>query len=132
MDRKTVDAIGNAARLIAEHAGMSRQELSHMLGGIVLAARDARDAEAFLEAVCSGGTPSLALRLSVYGDLSDLPADVDASTVRRKQWSAPRLPAEDRQTIRHGFADPDCEVCAGRLAECPLGSVNWRLCPHAI
>ena len=132
MDRKTIDAIGNAARLIAEHAGMSREELSHMLGGIVLAARDERDAKAFLEAIRSGGTPLLALRLSVYGDLSDLPPDVDASTMRRKQWDAPRLPAENRRTIQQGFADPDCEVCAGRLAECPLGGVNWRLCPHAV
>ena len=131
-DRKTVDAIGNAARLIAKHAGLSREELSQMLEGIVRAARDERDTEAFLEAVRSGGTPLLALRLSVYGDLSDLPADVDASTVHRKQRDASRLPAEDRRTIQQGFADPDCEVSAGRLAECPLGGVNWRLCPHAI
>ena len=87
-----------------------------MLGGIVLAARGERDAESFLEAVRSGGTPSLALRLSIYGDLSDLPPDVDASTVRRMQWEAPHLLAEDRQTIKPGYADRDCEVCAGRPA----------------
>ena len=132
MDRKTVDAIGNAARLIAEHAGMSREELVNMLASAVMAAREQPDAESFLEAVRRGGTPSLATRLSIYGDLSDLPADVDASTVRRRQWGAPRLLAEDRQTIKPGYADPNCEVCAGRPIECPLGSVNWRLCPHAI
>ena len=131
MDRKTATAIGDAARLIADYTGMTRADLALLLEmhGMDTPAPDFR---AFLDAVRRGGTPTLATRLLLYGDLSKLSVDADIHTVRSKQWTAPRINSEERKTIKQGDVDRKCEVCAGHLSVCPLHTANWRLCPHAL
>lgn len=68
-------------------------------------------------------------RLRAYGDLEGLdPESRDAAVVRRLQTRAPRHPQP--RNLLPGKPDPECTACAGDAAVCPLGGVNWRLCPH--
>ena len=69
-------------------------------------------------------------RLARFGSLQGLDLHTtEADNVRRSQTASPRA-AVPVNVIREK-AVPDCPACNGNAELCPLGDVDWRLCPHA-
>lgn len=69
-------------------------------------------------------------RLRTYGDLDLLdPTTTVATEVRRAQMNSPR--ARRPMNAAPGMPFPDRQACEGVAQVCPLGELDWRLCPHA-